>query len=793
LKLSELYEKLGIFYLGKEVDIKTQDLKDELFLMKSKNLTTHAAIIGMTGSGKTGLGIDLIEEAVLDKIPSIIIDPKGDMGDLLLAFDDFDPKKFEKWIDEGEASKKGVTKEELAKQTASFWENGIKSFGQDRDRVKRYKNGADFTIYTPGSTAGVSLSILDSFEAPSKEIVEDADSFAYIINASVSSILSLLDIKADPIKSPEYLLLSTIFKYHFKRGESITLETLIGDVTNPPFEKIGVLPLNSFYPQSKRLELAMLLNSVLSSPTFESWIKGEKLDINSLLYTKEMKPKVSILSIAHLNDNERMFFVTLFLNRYISWMRKQSGSGSLKTILYMDEIYGFFPSTANPPSKNPMLLLLKQARAYGVGVVLSTQNPVDLDYKGLSNIGTWFIGRLQTKQDVQRVINGLTKSSESSLDKNEIESLISNLKKRVFLYKSVHDDGLKLFTTRWVLSYLSGPLSKKSISYLMKDKKQKIEKKPQINQTVSKKEHPKLNTTNPILSANIDQYYLNPSNIEDNCYYEPYLLANATLKYYDTKRDIDKQEDIYLKYYLESDDDIDFDKASINDDDFDDYEIEALSNCSYEDIPSFIAEAKDLRSLEKEFKNYLYHNKRLKLYRIKELKIESSVDESIDEFKIRVINHLKELKDEQIQKLEQKYQKEQDKFEKRYARAIEKLEKEKDDLSHNTTNALLSFGMTLLDAFSGRSRVKRSTTSKLGTTLRGAGRVYREKGDVQRAKDRVDEIEDEIENLGEKLEDEIKNLDTKYDINNFELEEFFIKPRRSDIYDVEMGILWSGV
>ena len=793
MKLSEIYEKLGIFYLGKEVDIKTQETKEDLFLIKSKNLTTHAAIIGMTGSGKTGLGIDIIEEAVLDKIPSIIIDPKGDMGDLLLAFDDFDPKKFEEWVDESQATKDGISKEELAQKTASFWEKGIESFGQDRDRVKRYKNGADFTIYTPGSTAGVSLNILDSFEAPSQELVEDADSFAYMINASVSSILSLIGIKADPLKSPEYLLLSTIFKYYWKRGESLSLESLIGDVTNPPFEKIGVLPLKSFYPQNKRLELAMLLNNILSSPTFESWIKGERLDINSLLYTKDMKPKVSILSIAHLNDNERMFFVTLFLNRYISWMRKQSGSGSLKTILYMDEIYGFFPSTANPPSKNPMLLLLKQARAYGVGLVLSTQNPVDLDYKGLSNIGTWFIGRLQTKQDVQRVINGLTKSSENSLDKSAIENLISNLKKRVFLYKSVHDDNLKLFTTRWVLSYLSGPLSKDAISKLMKDKKALLNVQKSKTNKIVKKENPSLNATNPILSNDIDQYYLNPIDNTSECYYEPYLLANATITYFDAKRDIDKQEDIYLKYYLDKDSDIEFEEAMENSDDFEDYELSALPNCSYEEIPSFISEAKDLKDLEKRFKDYLYHNKRLKLYRIKKLKLESKLGESIDEFKIRVVNYLKDLKDEQIEKLEARYQKEQERFEKRYARAIERLEKEKDDLSHNTTNALLSFGMTLLDAFSGRSRVKRSTTSKLGTTLRGAGRVYREKGDVQRAELKVEEIERDIEELSKRLEDEVEELDNKFDINSFEIEEFFIKPRRSDIYDVEMGILWSGV
>jgi len=792
MNLAEIYEKLGIFYLGRELDISSDEDSENLFLIKSKTLTTHAAIIGMTGSGKTGLGVGIIEEAVLDKIPSIIIDPKGDMGDLLLAFDDFDPKKFEPWIDSGEAERKGLSKEELAKKTALMWEEGLKRDGQDSDRVRRYKNGADFTIYTPGSSAGIPLSVLNSFDAPNSEVLNDPDTFSYLLNSTVSSILALIGIKADPLKSPEYLLLTTIFNYYWKKGESLSLEALIGAVTNPPFEKIGVLALKSFYPQNKRLELAMLLNNVLASPTFSAWIEGDKLDIDSLLYTSDMKPRVSILSIAHLNDNERMFFVTLFLNRYISWMRRQSGSGSLKTILYMDEIYGFFPSTSNPPSKNPMLLLLKQARAFGVGIVLSTQNPVDLDYKGLSNIGSWFIGRLQTKQDVDRVIDGLTKSGDGGLDKKSITSIISNLKKRVFLYKSVHEDDIKLFSTRWVMSFLSGPITKDGIAKLMREKKEALKK--EVQTLFENKNEKKENTKHhqkPILSDEIEEYYLNPANQECNIY-EPYLLTNATVKYYDTKRGIDEEESVYLRLYLdEREKDVDFDKAEVNDDDFDIYDTQPLSGCDeYMALPNFISEAKNLKKIEKEFSNYLYHNKKLTLYRYPQLKLESELGESKQSFMVRAINHLKDLKEQELEKIAQKFEKQREVFERKYQRALEKLQKEEDDVSHDTTNALLSFGMTLLDAFTGRSRVKRSTTSKLGTTLRGAGRVYRQKADVQRAKERVEEIEEDLENLQAKMQEAIDELDLKYNIENYELEEFFIKPRRSDIYDIESGILW---
>ncbi len=317
MNLSEVYEKLGLFYLGREKDIKSGEDTDELLLLKNKNLTTHAAIIGMTGSGKTGLGVSIIEEAVLDKIPSIVIDPKGDMGDLLLAFDDFDPKKFEPWVDKAQAQRKGMDIPSFAQKTAKTWEEGIKSWGQDRQRVKRYKEGADFTIYTPGSSAGISLSVLSSFDAPSQDILDDPDTFSYMLNSTVSSILALIGEDVDPLTSKPYLLLATIFKYFWKKETSLSLEALIGHVSNPPFDKIGVLPLKSFYPQNERLKLAMLLNNVLASPTFEAWIKGASLDIQKLLYTDDAKPRVAILSIAHLNDNERMFFITLLLNKYI--------------------------------------------------------------------------------------------------------------------------------------------------------------------------------------------------------------------------------------------------------------------------------------------------------------------------------------------------------------------------------------------------------------------------------------------------------------------------------------------
>ena len=780
----ESYEKLGLFYLGHKVDTKTLKSSDELLLLKNKNLTTHAAIIGMTGSGKSGLGISLIEEATLDNIPSIVIDPKGDMGNLLLAFDDFDPKKYEKWIDKSEAQKKGLDISSYAKKVANTWKEGIKSWNQDENRVKRFKNSADFNIYTPGSSSGISLSVLDSFEAPSSEILDDLDTYSYLLNSTVTSILALVGLKSD-FNSKEFLLISTIFNYHWKQNSSLSLEELIGNITNPPFKKIGVLMLKSFYPQSERLKLAMKLNNILASPTFASWISGDALDIDNLLYS-DTKPCVSILSISHLNDSERMFFVTLFLNKFISWMRRQSGSSNLKVLLYMDEIFGFFPATSNPPSKEPMLLLLKQARAYGVGIVLATQNPIDLDYKGLSNIGTWFIGRLQTKQDQDRVIDGLITNSKDALNKKEIQSLLSNLKSRLFLLKSAHRDKLSLFNTRWVLSYLKGPLTKVEISTLMKDKK----KKPKEQKSVIKKSKNSPNSK-PLLSENIKEYYLNSPTQDSN--YEPYMITTAKVRYFNAKRSIDKIEDISFKYYLDKDmSDIVWSEFEINEDEKNLYDLKPKQNSSFYPLPEFILQAKDSKAFIREFKEFLYREKKLKLYRCKALKAESSIDESLQSFKIRLLDILRDKKEQEIEKLKVKFSKKRDSLESKLQRALDKLEKEEADVSDRKTSTLLSFGMTLLDAFLGTKRVKRSTTSKAGATIRSAGRIFKEKDDVELAKKRVEMIQEDLLALQDDLQEQIDTLSNEFKIENYQIEEFFITPRKSDIFDIDIAILWEG-
>ncbi|MCA9511420.1 MAG: ATP-binding protein, partial [Myxococcales bacterium] len=466
------YEKLGAFYLGRVHDLATGETTSETLLYDAKDLTTHAVIIGMTGSGKTGLGIDLLEEALIDGIPVIAIDPKGDLGNMLLAFPDLAPGDFRPWIDEAEAARKGRTADEHAKATAELWRDGLARWDQPPERIRRYVDACERAIYTPGSTAGRPIAVLRSLAAPGPAVMDDADALRERIGAAAASLLGLLGVDADPLRSREHILLSTLLQHAWTAGRDLDLPTLIAQIQSPPVQRVGVLELDSFYPPADRFELAMTLNNLLASPGFDAWTQGEPLDVARLLYGEGGRPRLSVLSLSHLSESERMFFVTLLLTEVVAWMRAQPGSSSLRAILYMDEVFGYFPPTANPPSKTPMLTLLKQARAYGLGCVLSTQNPVDLDYKGLGNTGTWFLGRLQAERDKQRVLEGLegaAATASGGFDRARMERTLAGLGSRVFVMNNVHDDGPVVFETRWAMSYLAGPLARDQIKRLAGD------------------------------------------------------------------------------------------------------------------------------------------------------------------------------------------------------------------------------------------------------------------------------------------------------------------------------------
>ncbi len=779
------YEKLKLFYIGKE---KIDDNFVPL-VYKNKDLLTHAAIIGMTGSGKTGLGISLLEEAAIDNIPSIIIDPKGDMTNLLLTFPSLQGSDFEPWIEEQDASNNGLSVKEFAQNTANLWKNGLERDFQNASRIEKLKNSADFTIYTPGSDAGVQISILSSFKAPNKEVIEDNDLLVSLVNSTVSSILSLIEEKSDTT-SKESILISSIFMNYFKENKDLTLEELITLIVTPPFSKIGVFDLETFFAQSERLKLALKLNNIIANPSFKTWIEGETLDISNLLYDETGKAKVSIFSIAHLNDSQRMFFVTLLLNQMVAWMRRQEGTTSLKALLYMDEIFGYFPPNSNPPSKQPMLTLLKQARSFGIGIILSTQNPVDIDYKGLANIGTWFIGRLQTKQDKEKVIDGLSSANEGNLNKDEVMNLISNLEKRNFILKNINEDGIKIFETRWALSYLKGPISKDGIKKLMSEKKkqniptQKVENENQTTQINIEKGIPK-----PIITSNLTEKYLYSS--QNSAYYlQPYLICSCDIHYIDAPKNIDFEEKISYKIYLDENmKNIDFEeKEELGNNSFEEKE---KPNSFYYELPSFVQKKKDLKIIEKDFTDYIYRNSKLTLYKNEFLKITSKQTESLNDFKIRLQDRLNEKIDLEVEKLKIKFVKENDSIETKLSKLYEKLQKEELQATSTTTDTIISIGTSLLGAFFGNSVINKTNIGKVATSAKGASKILKERNDVKQVENEILELQQQKEALKTLLENEIEKINLANQSSNFPIEEIFIKPKRSDIYNTKLALLWQ--
>jgi len=774
--MQEIYEKLGLFYLGKDVDKASMEATDALTLLKNKNFTTHAAIIGMTGSGKTGLGVGIIEEAAIDNIPSIIIDPKGDMGNLCLVDSNFSAKAFEPWV-EDEARAKEQDLSAYAKKISTIWKEGIESWGQTTDRVAKLQ-AVPKTIYTPGSSAGVAINVMSSLETPPHEVMEDSDTFTSYLKSTTVSLLSLVGIVADPLESKEYILLAQIITKAWLNGEDMSIESLIGKIINPSFKKIGVLPLDDFYPQAARFKLATKFNSLLASPSFSLWLRGDSLDIQKLLYDENGKAKVAIFSISHLNDNERMFFVTLLLNKYIAWMRRQSGTSALKTLLYMDEIYGFFPPTKNPPSKEPMLLLLKQARAFGVGVVLSTQNPVDLDYKGLSNIGTWFIGRLQTTQDIERVIDGLGGKVGSSYDKSEIKNLLANLQKRTFFLKSAHLEDIRLFSTRWVMSYLKGPLKRDEISALMQEQKevQNIEVET-VDTMIQKKS--KLESFQHIDNSIAQYFELDPSQTN---VYAPTLGAIAKVHFYNQRKGVDEERDLILSLIIEKGQkSLNWEEAREEEENFENYPYNAPSKAKFQALPKVVLEDKGLKKAIRELKESLYREQNLELLRCASPKSESKVGESESDFKVRVQDMLNDKKEQEIEKLQTRYGKKEKTLLDRLNRAKARVKKEEAD----STSSMIETGIAVLGALFGRT-----SPTKIGRAFKKGSNILKERGDMSRAEERMATIQADIEALEYELEDTIDAINEKYNVDNCSIETYSMKPRKTDI-DVELcAVVW---
>src|SRR5688500_734266 len=746
----------------------------------------------MTGSGKTGLCITLLEEAAIDGIPAILIDPKGDLSNLLLTFPNLAPEDFAPWVNEGEDPA----------QKSQLWKEGLASWGQDGERIKRLRDAAEFRIYTPGSNAGIPVSILKSFAAPPPQIIEDDELLTERVNTTATSLLGLLGIEADPIKSREHILLSNILSKEWSAGRDLDIAGLIQQIQFPSFTRIGVMDLDSFFPPNDRFELAISLNNLLAAPAFAAYMEGEPLDIQNILYTPAGKPRVAIFSIAHLNDAQRMFFVSLLLNQILGWMRTQSGTTSLRSILYMDEIFGYFPPVANPPAKLPLLTLLKQGRAFGLGVVLATQNPVDLDYKGLSNAGTWFIGRLQTERDKARILEGLEGVAGGTglkFDRQEMEQTLAGLESRIFVLNNVHEEGTEVFETRWAMSYLRGPLTRNQIKTLMTPVKSStgtVPASPPIATPGPAADAaatgPSTKTQAPLLPPEVPRYFVPVrKNGNGSLVYHPMVIGAADVRFSDKRVETTKQLSMLAPIAAAGVVAIDWEGATHVDIPVWDLEQEPADGAQFAELPAPAAKAKNYDKWQKDFANWLYRGQRLELLKSPRLEQSSNPGESERDFRVRLQQHAREQRDAAVEKLRQKYAPKIAALEERRRRSEQAVERESEQASGQKVQTAISFGATLLSSFLGRKAVSLTTLGRATSAARGVGRSMKESQDVGRAQETVAAINQQLAELDEQFKAETAALERTYDAESDPLETVTMKPTKANINVQLLSLAWT--
>ena len=790
--MKQEYEKLGAFYLGKEYDLTSRMLKNDLVLYDSKDLNTHAVIIGMTGSGKTGLGIGLLEEALIDNIPIIAIDPKGDLSNLLLTFPDLAPSDFRPWINSQDALNQGLTEDKFAANQAATWEKGLVDWGQDGERIARLKAAADFTVYTPGSSAGSPVSVLRTFSPPPEGILADTDLLRDRIQTTTTSLLALLGIESDPITSREHILLANIFEQVWTNGHGLDLAGLIQAIQAPPFDRIGVMDLDAFFPAKDRFGLAMRLNNLLAAPGFESWLEGAPLDMGRFLYSPQGKPRASIFSISHLSDAERMFFVSMLLNEMLGWIRTQSGTSSLRAIIYMDEIFGYFPPVKNPPPKKPLLTLLKQARAYGLGVVLSTQNPVDLDYKGLANTGTWFIGRLQTERDKERVLSGLEGAAAGAgFNRGRMEEVLAGLGKRVFLLHNAHENEPVIFQTRWAMSYLRGPMTRDQIKRLTQDTVAEAATGTASadKKSLSSADLSAVQSTPPLGPPEMEVYYLGASGAGKGLVYQPAVIGRMDVHYDSKTYRVDTTETMALGAQLtEGPVVLDWDNAVAFDPNF--IEMKPLPSAEYGSLPVDAQKASGYRKWQKDLLRWVRQNRPLTLYRSKAHKMTSCQGEAEGEFRVRLSQAVREKRDLAVEKLRAKYNRRFTTLRDRLMRAEQAISREQEQANSRKVQTAISFGTAILGAFLGRKAVSVRSASRVGTAMRSASRVQKEKMDVARAKERAESIHKQLLDLEDRLQTDIDKIEFAMDPENEPLDEISIKPKSTNITLEVFGLSW---
>ncbi len=785
----EDFERLGAFYLGRELDTATR-APGPLLLLDARDLTTHGVVIGMTGSGKTGLAIALLEEAAIDGVPVIAIDPKGDLGNLLLSFPDLAPADFRPWVEE-EAAAKGLDPAVLADREATRWREGLAAWGQGPDRIRRLRDRVDLAIYTPGARARP-LAVLRGFDAPSEAVRLDPVALGERVRNTVSGLLGLLGIEADPLRSREHLLLSALLSAAWGEGRGLDLGTLVGAVREPPFDRLGVMDLETFYPAKDRFELALLLNGLLASPTFAAWAEGEPLDVRTLLWTADGRPRVSVISIAHLPDAERMFLVTRVLDEVLAWTRAQAGTPSLRALLYMDEVFGFFPPVAAPPSKAPMLTLLKQARAFGLGVVLATQNPVDLDYKGLGNAGTWFVGRLQTERDVARVVDAL-EAAAAGTSRAELAALLTGLAPRTFLLHSIHAARPLVFSSRWAMSYLRGPLTLPQIATLSPAPASvtpvasampaPIAPSSQAGAAPAAGDRARAGAR-PILPPEIPQFFAPIQGQPSGRVYRARVLGAARVRTVNAKAGVDLIRPVRRVAAPTSGPlPVDWDRSSTFEIDLTQLEREPAAGVPFEP-PGVGLQARHLDRWGRDLTRWLQVHGGITLLQAPRLKLVARPGEAEADFRIRVAQAARESRDAMVERLRAKHATRLAGLAEKVRRAEARVQAQAAQASQKKLETAVSMGMGIFGGLFGR----RSLTSRAGSAIRSAGRAYQESKDVDRAREDLEAARAALTDAEARIAEEVRSMELG---GEEPLVPLPLAPRATDVSLDLVAVLWE--
>ncbi len=805
----------GELRIGGIVDAGTGKRTGDLLTVDSADLTTHAVIVGMTGSGKTGLGVVLLEEALRAGVPSLVLDPKGDMGNLLLEFPDLSPAEFAPWVDADAARREGITPDELAARTADTWRKGLAGWDLGGDDIRALKQGSDAVVYTPGSTMGVPLNLVGSLAAPALDWDTQAETLRDEIEGLVSGILTLAGRGGDPVSDPGHILLATIIENEWRAGRGLDMASLIGLVQDPPIRKLGVFPIDQVVPEKDRRELAMSLNALVASPSFSSWMEGQPVDVGSLLWTPDGRPRAAVVYLAHLSEPERQFVVTLLLGRFVTWMRQQPGTSALRALIYMDEMFGFAPPTAAPPSKKPILTLFKQARAYGVGFVAATQNPVDLDYKAMSNAGTWMIGRLQTERDKARILEGLSDAAGGT-DVSAMDTRLSGLRKREFVLRSTHVPEPVVFTSRWAMAYLRGTLTREEIIRLTKERAADDESSgatspgaspavaadgPSPAATVPRTGPPAAapaadeSVVAPPVASSVRVRYLDPAAawsdevgaVPGSTRLQAALVARVRLLFDDAKADVEQREEWEAVYFPLPER---FDASAGTAVDYDDRDLRAEppDGARYVLPRAPVGQAEYFRDAQRAIVDWLLRERSVEVFANRELGLYSRVGESEDDFRKRCETAGAAKADEETAKLKDRYASKIGRVKDSLARAEDRLRELQVDVGSRKQQELVAGAGQLISMF---LRGRSSARSLSGFASRRS-MTRRTEERVQTAEGRVSDEQAELADLEDKLADEVQEIVGKWEDAAGKTETVKIPLEKSDITVEEVGLVWIG-